>query len=112
MNSDETLGNIGMVADALGIPYVSRVIDVYVTGRDLKTTLEEEDKGISETATIIGDIASILGFDKVASVAGLVDDIDSIKSAMDKESGVHEKSAGIEGAKDIVDVVSDIVKKD
>lgn len=112
MNSDETLGNIGMVADALGIPYVSRVIDVYVTGRDLKTTLEEEDKGISETATIIGDIASILGFDKVASVAGLVDDIDSIKAAMDKESGVHEKSAGIEGAKDIVDVVSDIVKKD
>ena len=57
-------------------------------------------------------LASILGFDKVASVAGLVDDIDSIKAAMGKESGVHEKSAGIEGAKDIVDVVSDIVKKD
>ena len=112
MNSDETLGNIGMVADALGIPYVSKIIDVYVTGRDLKATLEEEDKGVSEVATIIGDIASILGFDEVASVAGLVDDIDSIKSAMDKESGVHEKSAGIEGAKDIVDVVSDIVNKD
>ena len=112
MNSDETLGNIGMVADALGIPYVSRIIDVYVTGRDLKTTLEEEEKGISETATIIGDIASILGFDEVASVAGLVDDIDSIKAAMDKESGVYEKSAGIEGAKDIVDVVSGIVNKD
>ena len=112
LNSDESLANIGMVADALGIPYVSKVIDLYVTGRDLKSTLEEEEKGISETATIIGDIASILGLEEVASVAGLVDDIDSIKSALDKESGVHEKSAGIEGAKDIVDVVSDIVNKD
>lgn len=112
MNSDETLGNIGMVADALGIPYVSKIIDVYVTGRDLKATLEEEEKGVSEVSTIIGDIASILGFDTVASVAGLVDDIDSIRSALDSESGVHEKSAGIEGAKDIVDVVSDIVNKD
>ena len=111
MNSDETLGNIGMVADALGIPYVSKIIDVYVTGRDLKTTLEEEEKGVSEISTIIADIASILGFDTIASVAGLVDDIDSIKSALDSESGVHEKSAGIEGAKDIVDVVSDIVNK-
>ena len=111
LNSDESLTNIGMVADALGIPYISKVIDLYVTGRDLKTTLEEEDKGISETATIIGDIASILGLEQVASVAGLVDDFDSIKSALDKESGVHEKSAGIEGAKDIVDVVSDIANK-
>ena len=112
MNSDESLANIGMVADALGIPYVSNIIDVYVTGRDLKSTLEEEEKGVSEISTIIGDIASILGFDTVASVAGFVDDVDAIKSAFEKESGVYEKSAGIEGAKDIADVVSDIINKD
>ncbi len=112
MNSDESLTNIGMVADALGIPCVSKVIDIYVTGRDLKSVLEEEEKGVNEVATIIADIASILGLDTVASVAGLVDDVDSIKTAVNKESGVHEKSAGIEGAKDIVDVVSDIVNRD
>ena len=112
LNSDESLGNIGMVADALGIPAVSKIIDVYVSGRDIKETLKEEEKGVSEIATIIGDIASILGLDTVASVAGLVDDVDSIRSALDKESGANEKSAGIDGAKDIVDVVSDIVSKD
>ncbi|MBR6233324.1 MAG: hypothetical protein IKQ98_05820, partial [Erysipelotrichaceae bacterium] len=67
---------------------------------------------VSSTATVIGDIASILGLDTVASVAGLVDDVDSIKSAVDKEAGAYERKYGVEGAKDIVDVVSDIISKD
>ena len=112
IKSDESLSNIGAVADFLGIPGVSKVIDVYTSGKDIKSTLESEEIGVSETATIISDIASILGLDTVASVAGLVDDIDSIKGAVDKEAGAHEHSAGISGAKDIVEVVSDLVDKD
>lgn len=112
LKSDEALANIGAVADALGIPGISSVIDVYVNGRDIKATIEEGELSVSSTATVIGDIASILGLDTVASVAGLVDDVDSIKSAVDKEAGAYERKYGVEGAKDIVDVVSDIISKD
>ena len=112
MKSDEQLGNIGMIADALGIPGISSLIDVYLSGRDIKATLESEEIGVSETATIISDIASILGLDNVASVAGLVGDVDSIKAALDKEAGANEKKSGIDGAKDIVEVVSDVISKD
>lgn len=112
LKSDEALANIGAVADALGIPGISNVIDVYVNGRDIKSTIEEGELSVSSTATVIGDIASILGLDAVASVAGLVDDVDSIKAAVDKEAGAYERKYGVEGAKDIVDVVSDIVNKE
>ncbi len=112
MKSDEQLGNIGMIADALGIPGISSLIDVYLSGRDIKATLESEEIGVSETATIISDIASILGLDTLGSVAGLVGDVDSIKAAMDKEAGANEKKSGIDGAKDIVEVVSDVINKD
>ena len=112
IKSDESLGNIGAVADFLGIPAVSTVIDLYTSGRDIKSTLESEEIGVSEISTIIGDIASILGYDGVASVAGLVDDIDSVKAALDKEAGAYEGKNAISGAKDIVEVVSDIIDKD
>ncbi|MBQ1482884.1 MAG: hypothetical protein IIZ28_04865 [Erysipelotrichaceae bacterium] len=112
LKSDEALTNIGAVADALGIPGISTLIDVYVNGRDIKATVEEGELSVSSTATVIADIASILGLDTVASVAGLVDDVDSIKAAADKEAGANERKYGVEGAKDIVDVVSDIINKD
>ena len=109
--SDETLSNIGAIADLIGIPAVSTIIDVYVNGRDLKATLEEEEKGATSYATIISDIAYILGFDSVGDVANLVNDVDGIKSAIDKDAGNYEKKGGIDSAKDIVDVVSDIIDK-
>ena len=112
LKSDESLGNIGMIADALGIPGISSVIDVFVAGRDIKSTLEAGELGVSEKATIIGDIASILGLDTIASVAGLVDDVDSIKAAFDEEAGANEAKGGVSGAKDIVDVISDVISKD
>ncbi|MBR4471926.1 MAG: hypothetical protein IKS54_11510 [Erysipelotrichaceae bacterium] len=112
IKSDESLGNIGAVADFIGIPAVSTLIDVYVSGRDIKSTLESDEIGMSEAATIIGDLASILGYDGVASVAGLVDDVDSVKAALDKEAGAYEGKNAISGAKDIVEVVSDIIDKD
>nr|MCR4856013.1 hypothetical protein [Erysipelotrichaceae bacterium] len=95
-----------------GIPGISSLIDVYLSGRDIKATLESEEIGVSETATIISDIASILGLDTLGSVAGLVGDVDSIKAALDKEAGANEKKSGIDGAKDIVEVVSDVINKD
>lgn len=112
IKSDESLENIGSIADALGIPGISTLINVFVSGRDIKSTLEEGELGVSGTATIIADMASILGLEKVESVAGLVDDVDSIKAAMDKEAGAYERKGAIDGAKDIVEVVSDIVSKE
>ena len=111
LKSDESLENIGAIADALGIPGISTVINVYTSGRDIKSTIEEGELSISSTATVISDIASILGLDTVGSVAGLVDDIDSIKNAVSSEAGAKEVKDGVAGAKDIVDVVSDIIDK-
>ena len=109
LSSDETLENIGSIADLLGIPAVSTILNAYVSGRDVKATLESEEIGVSETATIIADIASVLGMDTVGSVAGLVDDVDMVKGAFDKENGVYEYKQGIDGAKDIADVISDLL---
>ena len=113
-----TAENIGRIADALGVPLISRITSIYVTIKDkmdmaeeVKKTVKDGEIGISEGATIIGDIASILGFDEVASVVGLVDDISSIKDAFSEESGNYEKLAGGEAAKDIVDVVKDVIDK-
>lgn len=107
--SDETLGNIGKIADLLGIPGVSTVINFYTSGRDIKATLEEGELGISEQATIIGDIASILGLEKLESVAGLVGDVEDIAGAFDKDRGAHEVKSATEAAQDIHDVVKDII---
>lgn len=111
LKSDESLDNIGMVADALGIPGISTLINVYTSGRDIKSTIEEGELSVSSTATVIGDMASILGLDTVGSVAGLVDDVDSIKSAISSEVGANEAKNAISGAKDMIEVVSDIIDK-
>lgn len=110
--SDESLENIGAIADVLGIPGISNVINVFVSGRDIKATLEEGELGVSGSATIISDIASILGYDTVSSVAGLVDDIDSIKEAINKEAGSNEVKGAYDAGKDIIEVVSDVINKD
>ena len=109
LKSDETLDNFGKIADLLGIPGVSTVINVYTSGRDIKSTLEEGELGVSATATIISDIASILGLDTVGSIAGLVGDVEGIRDAVDEESGAYEQKEGVSAAKDIVEVVSDII---
>ena len=113
--SDETLANIGTVADMCGIPLVSSVIDAYVAGRDVKavieTAKEEEKIGVSGIATIISDISGVLGMDTLSSVTGLVGDLETIQAALDKEAGTYEAAEGVTAAKDVIDVVSDLVDK-
>ena len=110
IKSDESLSNIGMVADAFGIPGISKIIDTFIAGRDIKITLEEEELGISEDATIIGDIAAILGLEKLESVAGLVGDIEDIQAALAKETGAYEEREGFKAIKDMGETLSDIGK--
>lgn len=113
--SDETLANIGAVADMCGIPLISSVIDAYVAGRDVKavidTAKEEEKIGVSGIATIISDISGVLGMDTLSSVTGLVGDLETIQAALDKEAGTYEAAEGVTAAKDVIDVVSDLVDK-
>ena len=115
VNSDDSLGNIGAVADLVGIPWISAIIDAYVAGRDVKAVMqsaaENQELGFSDMSTIISDIAGILGFDTVSSVAGLVSDVESIQAALDEEAGAYEKSEGKSAAKDIVEVVTDLMDK-
>ena len=111
LKSEASLENIGKVCDLLGIEGVSTVISTFISGRDIKSTIEDGDLGFTGTATIISDVASILGMDTVASVAGVVGDIDSISSGTDSEAGAYEKKNAILGAKDIVDVITDLADK-
>ena len=52
-----------------------------------------------------------MGMDTLASVSGLVGDIDDIKTAGEEGTGAYEKKNSILGAKDIVDVVKDLTDK-
>jgi hypothetical protein len=111
LKSDASLENIGKVCDLLGIEGVSTVISTFISGRDIKSTIEDGDLGFTGTATIISDVASILGMDTLSSVAGLAGDVDSISSGTDSEAGAYEKKNAILGAKDIVDVISELADK-
>lgn len=112
-DSDDSLGNIGAVADLLGIPWISTILDTYVAGRDVKAVMqsaaENQELGLSDVSTIIADIAGVLGFGTVSGVAGLVSDVESIQAALDEEAGAYEHSEGKDAAKDIVDVVTDLM---
>jgi len=112
LKSDEALENIGMIADALGIPMVSGLIDTYISGREVKETIfdGEEGMGFVDTATIITDIASIMGLDKVSEVAGLVVDLDDIKSALEAKTGGYELGLTKDAITDIADVFDDLTE--
>ena len=112
LKSDETLENIGMLADVLGVPGVSTAIDVFINGRDIKATLENEELELTDKATIIADLAYILGFDTVGNVVDLVNDMSDIKSTINKEAGAYELKEGVSSAKNIAEVVSDVINKD
>ncbi len=111
LKSDASLENIGLICDLLGIEGISEVISAYISGRDIKTTIEDGDLGFTGTASIISNVASIMGMDTLASVSGLVGDIDDIKTAGEEGTGAYEKKNAILGAKDIVDVVKDLTDK-
>ena len=108
LTSDEGLENIGMVADALGIPFISTITNLYESGREIKETIQEGELGVSETSTIIGDIASILGLDKIGSVTDLIDDVYTIKDTIRSQKGTYDVAEGVDASKDIVDIVSDV----
>ena len=95
---DITLENsveaIGTVADALGVPLISVITNVFLNGKDIKETIEGGDLSALDSATIIGDIASILGFDAVADVAGFVNDANDAKDNIMKH--VHTGEEEIE----------------
>ena len=108
LKSDASLENLGKIATLLGFPAAAAIINLYVSGRDIKSILEEKEFGFSENAALISDIASILGFDKVAGVAGLVGDIESIRDALDKDAGANEYKNGAIGVHDIIEVARDL----
>ena len=115
VKSDDSLSNIGAVADLFGIPGISTILDAYVAGRDIKSVMadvaEAQELGMSDMATIIGDIAGVLGLDTLGSVVGLVGDVESVQAALDEEAGAYEEKEGKAAAKDIVEVVTDLLDK-
>ena len=111
IRSDASLENIGTICDLLGIPGISAIISAYISGRDIRSTIEEGDLGFSGSASIISNVASIMGMDTLASVSGLVGDIEAMKDAGQEDAGANEKKNAIMGARDIVDVAKDLADK-
>ena len=83
--SDTALESIGMVTDLLGIPGVSTVIEAFTSGRELKETITRSDLGAMDHATIISDIANILGFQAAADVIELITEVDQMKENTRKD---------------------------
>ncbi|MBQ1566452.1 MAG: hypothetical protein IIZ80_01025, partial [Erysipelotrichaceae bacterium] len=111
IKSDASLENIGTICDLLGIPGISAIISAYISGRDIRSTIKEGDLGLSGSASIISNVASIMGMDTLASVSGLVGDIEAMKDAGEEDAGANEKKNAILGAKDIIDVAKDLADR-
>lgn len=106
---DDGIENLGDLCDAIGIPYVSTVTNLYLTGKDIKENLEADEKGYDEISTIVADVASILGIEAVETVKDMIDSTITVKEAFDKEHGANETKEGVKAASDIVETIKDIV---
>ena len=109
--SDASLENIGTICDLLGISGISAIISAYISGRDIRSTIKEGDLGLSGSASIISNVASIMGMDTLASVSGLVGDIEAMRDAGEEDAGANEKKNAILGAKDIIDIAKDLADR-
>lgn len=76
---------IGRVTDALGIPVVSNVIELFVNGKEIKETLSSKNVDVSDISTVVGNIASIFGLDAVEDVSKLINGIDTAKDVIKTE---------------------------
>jgi len=105
-NGVEKLGDL---CDALGIPYVSTITNLYVTGVDIKDNLDKDEKGYDEISTIIADVASVLGIDQVETIKDMIDSTIAVKDAFAEDHGANESKEGIKGAATIVENIKDIL---
>lgn len=85
INGENALEVVGGVADALGIPYISDIIEVSLSGKEIIETVKEGDMDAYDKASVIGEIANILGFDTVADVTDLIGGIKSVKDVTHSE---------------------------
>lgn len=78
-DGDSVLGYMASVADALGIPYVSEAIEYFSTGKEIVETLKADELETMDKVDLIGNIASILGIDKVVEVTDFIDKVSEAK---------------------------------
>lgn len=82
---DNSAEFIGHVTDALGIPVVSTVVELFVNGKEIKQTLSSKSVDASDISTVVGNIASIFGLDAVEGVSKLINGIDTAKDVLKTE---------------------------
>lgn len=86
INGENAVSVIGSVADALGIPYVSDILDAAMNGKEVIETIKEGDMDGVDKANVIGGIAAILGFDSVQEVTDIIDKVSMAKSVINHET--------------------------
>lgn len=82
---DNSAEFIGRVTDALGIPGVSTVVELFLNGKEIKEALSSKDIDVSDISTVVGNIASIFGIDAVESVTELINGIDTARDVLKTE---------------------------
>ena len=95
INGENAAEVIGSVADALGIPYVSDILDAAMNGKEVIETIKEGDMDAVDKANVIGGIASILGFDSVQEITDIIDKVSMAKSVVNHET-IDGESAKLE----------------
>ena len=108
--SDESLENIGKITDLLGLPRVSDILNALIAGREIKEIIEQDEKVYSDAAVVLEDMASIFGLEKLETVASAINNLVDVKTAVSEESGAKETKDGIEAAKDLKDIVDDVIE--
>ena len=78
-DGDSVLGYMASVADALGMPYVSEAIEYFSTGKEIVETLKADELETMDKVDLIGNIASVLGIDKVVEVTDFIDKVSEAK---------------------------------
>ena len=60
--------NATLITGALGLPFLSVILNAYVVGGDIKEAIEKRGMSKAETADLINDIAGLFGLEALANI--------------------------------------------
>jgi hypothetical protein len=77
--------NATLITGALGLPFLSVILNAYVVGGDIKEAIEKRGMSKAETADLINDIAGLFGLEALANIT------EAIRISADQGQRVQDK---------------------
>ena len=62
-------GNATFITDAMGLPWLSAILNAYTVGGDVKEAIENHGMGTADAADLVNDVAGMFGLDALANIA-------------------------------------------